>query len=307
MKQRLPPLNALHVFATVARELNMTRAADRLNVTQSAVSRQVSQLEDYLGQPLFVRRARGLELNAAGRQLLPAVDSAFDGIARAVARLAPRPAELRLKLPPTLAMRWLLPRLADFQRRYPGIEIRMSTGDCDHVRLDAEDLDAAILYSRSAPEPYAALPLFAEQLVAVCAPAAAARLRQPADIARESLIHLSADHADWRAWLTLAGVSHPALESGPSFEVIDMAVNLAGRDQGVALADPVLIADDLASGRLLAPFPDIAIESGVRYWFVCARSRQAEAPLVALRDWLQENTVETVQQLGRLAPRQNAN
>jgi LysR family glycine cleavage system transcriptional activator len=283
---RLPPLYALQVFAVVARELNMSRAATRLFITQSAVSRQIAQLEDFLGQPVFLRRARGIELTAAGRELLPAVETAFDGLSRAVARLAPRPTRLRIKLPPTLAMRWFLPRLADFQRRQPGIDIRMSTGDSHHARFEQEDLDAAIIYRANATEYKDAMPLFAERLTPVCAPATAARLRTPTDLAGETLIHLSDDHADWRAWLALAGASHPGLDAGPSFEVIDMAVNLAGQGGGVAIADPVLIADDLVCGRVVAPFPAIAIESGSRYWFVTPRNRQGDPQLIALRDWL---------------------
>jgi LysR family glycine cleavage system transcriptional activator len=295
---RLPPLYALQVFAVVARELNMSRAAEQLYVTQSAVSRQIAQLEDFLGQPVFVRRARGIELTAAGRQLLPAVETAFDGLSRAVARLAPRPTELRIKLPPTLAMRWFLPRLTDFQRRQPGIDVRMSTSDCYRVQFEREDLDAAILYSRAVPEHPHALALFPERLTAVCAPVMVTRLRQPTDLTGETLIHLSADHADWRAWLQLAGVTHPGLEAGPSFEVIDMAVNLAGQGRGVAIADPVLIADDLANGRLAAPFPAIAVASGFQYWFVCPRGRHTEPHLAAMRDWLAAEVALSLGSLG---------
>jgi LysR family glycine cleavage system transcriptional activator len=295
--RRLPPLYALQVFTTVAHEGNMSRAAERLHLTQGAVSRQIALLEEYLGLPVFVRKARGIELSAAGRQLLPAADSAFDGIARAVARLVPRPAELRIRLPPTLAMRWFLPRLADFQRDHSEVDVRISTGTSHHVHFELEDLDAAIYYAKGEAAQRDAVALVEERLTPVCSPTIAALLRHPADLADQVLIHLSADHVDWRDWLALAGVNHPSPDAGPNFEVIDMAVNLAVQGLGVAIADPVLIADDLACGLVVAPFPDISLWTGWRYWYACPRGRLAEPHLAAMSNWLQAEFAQTLEKL----------
>ncbi|QNM96080.1 LysR substrate-binding domain-containing protein [Chitinimonas koreensis] len=284
--KRLPPLDALHVFSVVARTRNMSRAAETLFVTQSAVSRQVRQLEEHLGTALFVRQARGIELTVAGQRLLPAVEQAFDGIRRAVDALAERPTDLKFKLPPTLALRWFLPRLPDFQARHPEIEVRMSTASFSQIHFEREDFDAAIVAGTQEPADCHTELLFNEELTPACAPALAARLRTPADLAGEALIHLSPDHADWRAWLALAGVSHPALASGPSFELSDMAANVAGQGLGVAIADPLLIADDLRHGRLVTPFPDLLIKTDYRYWFACPRARRHEPAIEALRGWL---------------------
>lgn len=292
--KRLPPLDALHVFAIVAREGNMSRAAQVLHVTQSAVSRQVRQLEDYLGEVLFVRQARGIALTAVGRQLLPAVEQAFAGLLHAVEGLCQRPADLKIKLPPTLAIRWFLPRLPAFQGLHPGIEVRMSTASFSRIHFEREDFDAAIVAGNLGPGEGYSEALFAETLVPVCAPALAERLRQPADLAGEALIHLSPDHADWRRWLRQVGMQHPALESGPSFEVIDMAVNVASQGMGVALADPVLIAHDLRSGRLIAPFPALRIQTDYHYWFVCPRGRQHEPALAALHAWLKAEIADSL-------------
>lgn len=266
----------------------MNRAADQLFLTQSAISRQMRQLEAQLGVVLFLRQARGVELTAAGRQFLPAVEAAFDGLKRAVERLDAQPTDIKIKLPPTLALRWFLPRLPGFQHLHPGIEIRMSTAEFSRIRFEREDFDAAIVYSREAPADALGVALCVEQLIPVCAPALAERLHEPADLAGLPLIHLSPDHADWRNWLDKAGIRHPALESGSSFEAVDMALNVAGRGLGVAIADPLLITDDLDNGRLVTPFPHMTVASGHGYWLAAPRSRHGETALEALDAWLRE-------------------
>uniref|UniRef100_UPI0035B3B045 LysR family transcriptional regulator n=1 Tax=Chitinimonas sp. TaxID=1934313 RepID=UPI0035B3B045 len=139
---RLPPLYSLQVFAVVAREGNMSRAAGRLFLTQSAVSRQIALLEDYLGKPVFARQARGVALTAVGQALLPTVEGAFDAIAKVIAELGPQSTELRIHLPPTLAMRWFLPRLAGYQRLQAGVDVRVTTGHGVGVQLEQLNLDA---------------------------------------------------------------------------------------------------------------------------------------------------------------------
>uniref|UniRef100_UPI0035AF0EE6 LysR substrate-binding domain-containing protein n=1 Tax=Chitinimonas sp. TaxID=1934313 RepID=UPI0035AF0EE6 len=168
------------------------------------------------------------------------------------------------------------------------------------VQLEQQNLDAAVVFGKEGSEFANATPLFAERLTPVCAPAMAQRLRQPADLANETLIHLSADHADWRAWLAAAGVSHPDLAAGPSFEVIDMAVNLASQGRGVAIADPVMIADDLLKGSLCAPFAAVTVAFGHRYWFSCPHGRQAEPALLAMRDWLEAEIAATLAALATI-------
>lgn len=284
----MPSFDALHTFAVVARARSMNRAAEQLFLTQSAISRQMRQLETHLGVVLLLRQARGVELTAAGRQFLPAVEAAFDGLKRAVERLDAQPADIKIKLPPTLALRWFLPRLPGFQQQHPGIEIRMSTAEFRRIHFEREDFDAAIVYCREAPPDALGEALCHEQLIPVCAPAVAAQLADPADLAALPLIHLSPDHADWRNWLKQVGASHPALESGSSFEAVDMALNVAGRGLGVAIADPLLITDDLGNGRLLTPFPHLPIASGYSYWLAAPRARHGETALEALNVWLRE-------------------
>lgn len=295
--RRLPPLQALQVFCVVAREGNMSRAATSLFVTQSAVSRQIRQLEAHLGVALFERQARGLALTHAGQRLLPAVEAAFDGILHAVDTLLPRPADLKIKLPPTLALRWFLPRLADFQAAHPDVEVRMSTVSNSKVNFAREDFDAAIVYASAPPEDVHAAALFAECVTPVCSPYVAQRLHVPADLVKEALIHLSTDHSDWRGWLALAQIEHPALTVGPSFDVVDMAVNVAGQGLGIAIADPVLIADDLVCRRLVTPFPTLKLTTAVSYWYVWPKGRSTAPAILAMRDWLLLRLAQTFAEL----------
>lgn len=291
--RRLPPLQALQVFCVVAREGNMSRAATTLFVTQSAVSRQIRQLEAHLGIALFERQARGLALTQAGQRLLPAIEAAFAGIVHAVDDLLPRPADLKIKLPPTLALRWFLPRLADFQAAHPDVEVRMSTVSHMQINFARDDFDAAIVFAAAPPTDVHAVALFAESVTPVCSPEVAQRLQVPADLTKESLIHLSSDHSDWRGWLALAQIEHPMLTAGPSFDVMDMAVNVAGQGLGVAIADPVLIADDLLCRRLVTPFPALKLVMPASYWYVWPKSRSTAPAILAMRDWLLVRLAQT--------------
>ncbi|MFC4160949.1 LysR substrate-binding domain-containing protein [Chitinimonas lacunae] len=293
---RLPPLDALHCFVVVAREGNMSRAAERLFITQSAVSRQIRQLENHLGLALFVREPRGLSLTLEGRTLLPAAEAAFDGLARAVEALAGRPAELQLKLPPLFALRCFLPRLGEFQARHPDIEVRMNAVPFQRIHFEREDFDAAILYARTPPPEVYAEALASERLTVVCSPATAARLERPADLALQPLIRLGADLGPWTAWLTAAGINHPAVQTGPERAQLEGAIDAASQGLGVLLTDPLLIAGELASGRLLEPFPTLRLDSGFAYWFCCPRTRRDERPLAALRQWLRESMAMSMPQ-----------
>lgn len=294
---RLPPLDALHCFVVVAREGNMSRAAERLFITQSAVSRQIRQLENHLGLSLFVREPRGLSLTGEGRALLPAAEAAFDGLNRAVEALAARPVDLQVKLPPLFALRCFLPRLGEFQSRHPEIDVRMNAVAFQRVHFEREDFDAAILYARNPPPDVHAESLYAAHLTVVCAPALAARLGEAKALAQQPLIRQGADLADWNAWLAAAGVQHPAPAGGPERAGFDAALDAASQGLGVLLADPLLVAGELASGRLVEPFPALRLATGSAYWFCCPRARRDERPLSALRQWLRE-TVSMPQSAG---------
>src|SRR5688572_15732321 len=173
-RRRLPPLNALRAFEAVARSLSFTKAADQLLVTQSAVSRQVKNLEDILGVQLLKRKGP-LELTEEGRKLLPVLTGSFDKIADVIAGIKATHANppLTLSLPPTFARRMVIPRLADFQRRYPDLEIRVDTPP-NNVEFATAPIDMAIFFGTNMVDALIVDLLMREEITPVCSPKLAA-------------------------------------------------------------------------------------------------------------------------------------
>lgn len=286
--RRLPPLNALRAFEAAARHLSFTRAAAELNVTQGAVSRHVKGLEDVLGVRLFERRQRGLELTREGAEFLPRLTDAFDRIAEAAAALGRDQRDLRIKVLPTFAVRWLIPRLARFQDQHPDIAVRLTTSwhEVDFVR---EDFDAGIVHSSYLRDDYERRErLTSERLVPVCSPllpTPASPLDVPADLARHTLLHGSPRRVEWRLWLQRNRVRGVDPDSGLIFDIDDAAWRAAASGIGVALADLPWVQEDLAAGRLVRLFDRPPMEAGAYYLVYPARA--AERPkLLAFRSWL---------------------
>lgn len=295
--RRLPPLNALQVFETVACHRSFTRAADELCVTQGAVSRQILALEDYYRFPLFKRHPRGLTLTAEGEALLPVVKESFARIEEASLRLTRRHTDLALKIP-TCVMRWTLPRIMKFQREHPELQLQITTTWRHDVDFEIEPFDAAIVYGSSPGPGVRALTLFEERLTPVCAPQLIAEkpLTQVADLPAHTLLHPSRDHRDWKMWLShvdAAGIDAAGIDAdvGPSFDTLDLATNAAVQGFGVALGDVTLAAEDIAAKRLVAPF-DILVETGARYYLVCPDSASHAQKIERFWDWLASHREE---------------
>jgi LysR family glycine cleavage system transcriptional activator len=290
--RRLPPLNALQVFETVARHRSFTRAADELCVTQGAVSRQILALEDYYRFPLFRRHPRGLTLTAEGEALLPAVKESFARIEEVSLRLTRRHTDLALKVP-TCVMRWTLPRIMRFQREHPDLQLQITTTWRHDVDFEVEPFDAAIVYG-SVPGPgLRALTLFEERLTPVCSPQLIADkpLAQVADLSAHTLLHPTRDHRDWKLWLAHVGAAGIDADVGPSFDTLDLATNAAVQGFGVALGDVTLAAEDIAAKRLVTPFDNL-VESGARYYLVCPDSATHLRKVERFWDWLASHREE---------------
>ena len=284
--RRLPPLNALQVFETVARHRSFTRAADELCVTQGAVSRQILALEDYYRFPLFKRHPRGLTLTAEGEALLPVVKESFARIEEVSLRLTRRQTDLALKVP-TCVMRWTLPRIMSFQNEHPDLQLQITTTWRHDVDFEVEPFDAAIVYGFGPGPGVRALTLFEERLTPVCAPQLMADkpLAQVGDLAFHTLLHPTRDHRDWKLWLSQAGATGIDADVGPSFDTLDLATNAAVQGFGIALGDVTLAAEDLAARRLVTPF-DLLVESGARYYLVCPDSAAHVQKVERFWDWL---------------------
>ena len=286
MARHLPPLNGLRAFEAASRCGSFTAAAAELHVTQAAVSQHVQLLEERLGFALFRRRANRIELTDQGRAFQPGLTAAFDAIAKLVeGAVATRSgAGLTVGVAPAFALHWLIPRLTRFNRRHPEIEVRVATGGATLPLND--DWTCTVRRGAGAWPGYTAEELFPTTLVPVCAPAAAARLRDPEDLRRSTLIVVAHLRAQWTWWFDAAGLDAPIEPAGEVvFESSAMAMQAVRDGVGVAIAQLPYVSDALAAGELVAPFP----MTGRKYesWYLAYRPiRQKHPALLVFRDWL---------------------
>ena len=315
MIYRLPSLNALRVFESAARHLSFKEAAAEMHITQAAVSHQIKSLEEYLGMDLFRREGRGVQLTEAARAALPRLREGFDALAAAVETIRERGAETELMItaPPVFAARWLMPRLAEFSKLAPQIEVRV-VGSSKMV--DAGALDAAALMSnldlRSETSGveihlgaghypgFRADRLFSVSMALVASPELVAGdppLREPADLAHQVLLHddaldLVAGGNAWQKWLEAAGVDDVVDASrGPHLSSNILSLEAASQKLGVALALRPLVDADIASARLVAPFA-IEVKPRSAYYLVCAEVIADRPAVAAFRAWLLEKAAE---------------
>ncbi|GKT26834.1 LysR family transcriptional regulator [Acidovorax sp. SUPP3334] len=277
------PLNALRAFEVSARHLNLTRAAQELCVTQTAVSQHIRNLEERLGKPLFRRLPRGLALTDEGLALLPVLADAFGRIAGALEQFSDtRPREvLTVGAVGTFTVGWLLPRLREFQQACPFVDLRLLTHN-NRVDIAGEGLDCAIRFGDGAWHGTEADRLLEAPLSAMCAPSIAPRLRVPADLARESLLR-SYRADEWAAWFSAAGVPCP-LVRGTVFDSSLALAEAAAQGAGVALLPVRLFQRELQQGRLVQPFTThIALGA---YWLTRLKSRTPSNALQVFREWL---------------------
>lgn len=277
------PLNALRAFEASARHLNFTRAGLELCVSQGAVSHQVAALERRLGVALFRRLPRGLALTDEGQALVPVVADSFDRMDAILDRYAEgRLREvLTLGVVGTFATGWLFPRLDDFRRALPHVDLRVMTNN-NRVDLAGDGLDLAVRYGDGAWHGTDAERVLDAPLAPLCAPALMERLKTPADLARETLLR-SYRSDEWPRWFEAAGVSCPPLR-GPVFDSSAVMVSAAIAGHGIALAPPAMFTRELVTEQLIRPF-DISVASG-GYWLTRLKSRPDSPAMAAFRAWL---------------------
>lgn len=309
------PWTSLRAFEAASRLGSFKAAARELSVTPAAISHQVKRLETHLGLALFERLHRSLQLTPAGLQLAAETQDAFGRLRHMVANLRDGTATgsqtLTVSAVPSLATKWLAPRLHAFQAAYPRITLRI-VADETLVDLRRDRLvDIALRYG---PGPYGD-PVHAErlweqgELIAVCAPDVATdrSLRTPGGLARHMLIRTAAPasakrgqslHSDWRAWLTAAGIQiDGALQkalSGPLFSASQLAIEAAAAGKGIALAPAVLVDRDIASGRLKQLF-QVSVPDSNAYWIVCRVDRLEEARIRTFMKWIRAQAAEPAQ------------
>jgi LysR family transcriptional regulator, glycine cleavage system transcriptional activator len=298
MQERLPPPDLLIGFEAAARHLSFTKAAAERFVTQSAISRQIAQLEEHLGVPLFERRHRALALTPAGAQLAETVAQVLTQLRGTVERIRARPRRevLSLTTTPGLASLWLIPRLADFLAAHPGLDVRIDA-TLERREMERDGIDLAIRYA--AVNGATGESLFDETLQPVCAPALrrdrARPLKTPADLRRHTLLEIATPPGargmpnEWQSWLAAAGASDVEPAAMLSFNAYDDAVAAAVAGQGVLLGRRPLVDALLARGELLTPFSGSLVSA--RGYFIVVNPGSAQRPGVgALRDWLRRQT-----------------
>jgi DNA-binding transcriptional LysR family regulator len=281
-------LLGLRVFAVAAQSLSVTKAAEQLHVTPGAVSQQLSQLEELLQVDLFVREHRRMSLTAEGQSLALQLHACFHQMERALNEIAPQPStnSLRLKLMPSLAIRWLLPRLASFYALYPDIQLDIATVPrVEDATL--EQADFAVRLGTGQWDDAEADLLFGDALIPVCAPSVAARLKTPVDVPKETLLHSMMRPDGWDIWLAAQDLQGMTSAKGPRFANAALAYQAAIEGLGVAIAQYPYVEADLAAGRLVAPFP-LPVTTDQGYYLVCAK-RRANQPLIKMfRKWMRE-------------------
>ena len=295
MKYRLPPLNGLRAFEAAARHLSFKEAARELLVTPGAVSLQIKNLEDDIGQKLFHRVNRSIKLTDHGRLLLPAVSDAFRGIADALARLRTDNADgpLTVSVLPSFAVKWLVPRLGRFRARHPQIDVRISASP-RFVNFDVEDVDLAIRHGMGHWSGLSTVWLMPGDLFPVCSPDLlrnGAPLRTPQDLRFHTLLHTET-RDEWPLWLRMHGVTGIDPLRGPSFSDDGMVVQSAIEGQGVALGRSVLVTEDLQRGRLIKPF-DLSMPSALAYYLVCPEAHEHRPKIAAFRAWILEESAKS--------------
>ena len=304
MPGRLPPLASLRAFEAAARHLSFARAADDLAVTPGAISQQVKQLEDWLGVALFRRLPKGVLLTDAGQLYGSELREVFARLTLASERARRHAASpiLTVSMVPSLATRWLIPRLGSFRARHPEIDLRLEVNS-NATDFTRENVDAGIRQGRGPGWPgLHADPLFPSIIFPVCSPRLLEEgppLRGPADLARFTLLHEDpwvdaqgrAQELTWRDWLAAVGAAEVDATRGPHFSQTQMSLRAALAGQGVALANAVLAGEDLRAGRLVRALPQ-EVEAGSSYWFVCPEAALGQPRRAAFRAWLLEEAAQ---------------
>ena len=297
---RLPSLDALYVLAVAARHLSFTAAAAELHRTQSAVSHRITALEEEIGMPLFQRGPRGLRLTAAGTAIAQRVEQSIMDIASAIAvtRDAGFSRPLRLTMLPSVASRWLMPRLTGFQRMHPGIRLQV-TAELRVLDLNAEGIDLAIRFGRGRYRGLQSRLLMEDHVLPVCSPAlldGRHPLGSPEALLDLPLLHDAGAEgdpslSDWRAWLDQIGRKDLSFEKGERFNHVGLAIEAALHGMGIALARMSLVADHLMSGVLVSPLP-LLTPTAFSYYIVTPRDREMSAETVLFVEWLQQQAQE---------------
>ena len=287
---RWPPLNCLRGFVAAARLSSFSAAADSLHLTQSAVSHQIKTLESWLGQPLFIRHRRRVQLTDAGSDLLHTAENCLAGLDKGLRRLEQykKPNQLIVCTSTDFAAGWLVSRLADFRRSYPGVDVWLYTSD-GTPDFDIAEVHCAILKGGGDWHGLDARRLLDDAVVPLCAPGhplLGHAERSPNDLLGHTLLH-DEDDITWGDWFRACGLAGVNPVEGPNFSSQGLALQAAELGQGIALGSRVVAADRIGAGRLLEAMPTV-LPSSDGYYLLRHEDGLRSEHLAAFEAWLYE-------------------
>lgn len=294
-RRKLPPLTALTAFESAARLESFTKAANELGVTQAAVSRQIHLLEAYFGFALFVRGHRKVELTDKGRVLALASQDAFDIIASSVSEVTADAQDVDLTIAATVAFShfWLLPRISEFSRNHPGINLRILTQD-SFPNIESAEIDIAIRFGSGMWADGQASLLFEDEVFPVCSPSfaqSAGHISTPNDLLAHPLISYTADDptwTGWNEWLAAFAAELPKRKSGLRCSFYTEAIYAALNGQGIALGWRRLVEDLLVQGRLIR-LTDSTVKTRNAYFAIVPKRRRQTEACRLFQVWLGES------------------
>lgn len=290
MADRLPPLTALRAFEAAARHMSFARAAAELHVTPAALSFQIKSLETDLGAPVFRRLNRAVELTELGRALAPGIIDGFAtlGAAWRNTQRMQDDTVLTVTAGPAFTSKWLAPRMYEFTRAHPEIELRF-LATLRLIDFDRDEVDVAIRFGASDDEGYYARPLIREWLTPMMAPDMARGLEGPEGLSQVQLIHddsisFMSPPMDWAAWARAAGLDLDT-GHGPRFSQADHALDAAISGAGVVLGRVSLATRALESGQLVAPF-QTGLIADAQFRLICPKGSETRPHVAAFEAWV---------------------
>jgi LysR family transcriptional regulator, glycine cleavage system transcriptional activator len=289
-----PPLAALRSFEAAARKLSFAEAAHELFVTPAAVSHQIKRLEEYMGMLLFERHNRAVVLTETGAKLAATLHTLFAALDDALTQIKePTGPRIRVSALPSLAAKWLVPRLYRFEAAHPALKVRIETSD-HLVNFAYEPIDIALRYGVGNYPGLHVERLMSADAFPVCSPRVLGHdhppLKKATDLRRHTLLHdESSDRSkgvpNWAMWLKAAGAIQVDSRRGPVFGSIHLAIEAALAGHGVAMGIAPLVEHDLRSGRLIRPF-ELKLPNAFSFWFVCQPKRASDPIIRKFRNWL---------------------
>jgi len=286
----LPPLNSLRTFEVVARHLSITKAANELNVTPGAVSRQVAALESFLDTKFFIRGHREIALTAKGKQYFEEISILFSEIKLATKKLRDTSSRSQLKIRcyTTFSIKWLIPRLSSFMALYPEVDVVVTTS-LDPVNFNNEDLDCAIRLGNGNWNNVNSTKLMSNIILPVCSPDLIKNktIKNPTDFKEFKLLHAIGRPDDWRLWFNSLDI-YDGVESYSSinYESSSLAYSAAIAGHGIAIAQYFLIEKEIKSKELICPFPHYLNRNQFTYYLLIPNHKKESAHANNFREWL---------------------